>query len=164
MTKELCLLVGLLAVASNPSPYYAALGLVVGSGAGCLVLMKWGVGFLSLVLFLVYLGGMMVVFAYSAALVAEPYPEAWGSRVVVIYLVVYNTFLVLWGVQAGYEGMDFLLGVGWDVGNSEMWGVGGLLCSGGWVLLLGGWSLLLTLFVVFEVVRGHKGGGALRAV
>lgn len=40
MIIELCLLVGLLAVASNPSPYYAALGLVGGSGVGCLVLMK----------------------------------------------------------------------------------------------------------------------------
>lgn len=76
MIIELCLLVGFLAVASNPSPYYAALGLVGGSGVGCLVLIKWGVGFLSLVLFLVYLGGIIVVFAYCAALVAEPYPEA----------------------------------------------------------------------------------------
>lgn len=38
-----------------------------------------GASFLSIVLFLVYLGGIIVVFAYSAALTAEPYPEAWGS-------------------------------------------------------------------------------------
>nr|YP_009048394.1 NADH dehydrogenase subunit 6 [Rana kunyuensis]YP_010556293.1 NADH dehydrogenase subunit 6 [Rana coreana]AHG53822.1 NADH dehydrogenase subunit 6 [Rana kunyuensis]AJO99991.1 NADH dehydrogenase subunit 6 [Rana coreana]UYR96395.1 NADH dehydrogenase subunit 6 [Rana coreana] len=164
MITELCLLLGLLAVASNPSPYYAALGLVGGAGAGCLFLMKWGVSFLPLVLFLVYLGGMMVVFAYCAALVAEPYPEAWGSRVVVIYLVVYNLLLVWWGLQTEYGGMDVLLGPGWQVGSNEWWGVGGMLCSGGWILLFGGWGLLLTLFVVFEVVRGHKGGGALRAV
>lgn len=74
--KEMCLLVGLLGVASNPSPYFGALGLVVGAGAGCWVLGAGGVSFLALVLLLVYLGGMMVVFAYSAALVAEPYPEA----------------------------------------------------------------------------------------
>nr|UGO88980.1 NADH dehydrogenase subunit 6 [Rana wuyiensis] len=165
MIMELCLLVGFLAVASNPSPYYAALGLVGGSGVGCLVLMKWGVGFLSLVLFLVYLGGMMVVFAYCAALVAEPYPEAWGSRGVMIYLVVYNLMLVLWWVQVEHGEVKVLSsGVGREGGNSEWWGVGDMLCSGGWVLLFGGWGLLLTLFVALEVVRGHKGGGALRAV
>lgn len=30
---------------------------------------------MSLVLFLIYLGGMLVVFAYSVALAADPYPE-----------------------------------------------------------------------------------------
>lgn len=67
---------GLVAVASNPSPYFAALGLVVVAGVGCGVLVGHGGPFLSLVLFLIYLGGMLVVFAYSAALAAEPYPES----------------------------------------------------------------------------------------
>jgi len=70
------LVLGLVAVASNPSPYFAALGLVVVSGMGCGVLIGHGGSFLSLVLFLIYLGGMLVVFAYSAALAAEPYPES----------------------------------------------------------------------------------------
>ena len=70
------LVLGLVAVASNPSPYFAALGLVVVSGMGCGVLVGHGGSFLSLVLFLIYLGGMLVVFAYSAALAAEPYPES----------------------------------------------------------------------------------------
>lgn len=70
------LVIGLLAVASNPSPYFAAFGLVVVSGLGCGVLLGHGGSFLSLVLFLIYLGGMLVVFAYSAALAAEPYPES----------------------------------------------------------------------------------------
>nr|YP_004327613.1 NADH dehydrogenase subunit 6 [Odorrana ishikawae]BAJ10924.1 NADH dehydrogenase subunit 6 [Odorrana ishikawae] len=166
MMVELCLLVGLLAVASNPSPYYAALGLVWGSGMGCLVLVKGGVNFLSLVLFLIYLGGMMVVFAYCAALVAEPYPEAWGSRVVIGYLVTYNVLLlILWGVLAEHGEMKVLSeGGGWGVGHKEWWGVGDMLDNGGGILFLGGWTLLLTLFVVLEVVRGHKWGGALRVV
>ena len=70
------LVLGLVAVASNPSPYFAALGLVVVSGMGGGVLIGHGGSFLSLVLFLIYLGGMLVVFAYSAALAAEPYPES----------------------------------------------------------------------------------------
>lgn len=70
------LVLGLAAVASNPSPYFAALGLVVVAGMGCGVLVGYGGSFLSLILFLIYLGGMLVVFAYSAALAAEPYPES----------------------------------------------------------------------------------------
>lgn len=70
------LVLGLVAVASNPSPYFAALGLVVVGGLGCGVLVGHGGHFLSLVLFLIYLGGILVVFAYSAALAAEPYPES----------------------------------------------------------------------------------------
>lgn len=69
------LVIGLAAVASNPSPYFAALGLVVVAGIGCGVLVGHGGSFLSLILFLIYLGGILVVFAYSAALAAEPYPE-----------------------------------------------------------------------------------------
>lgn len=108
---EVCLVIGFLAVASNPSPYYAALGLVIAAGAGCLILAGGGVTFLCLVLFLVYLGGMMVVFAYSAALVADPYPEAWGGEEVKLYLVAYSILLGLWilvndklgWVEEGYE-------------------------------------------------------------
>lgn len=70
------LVLGLVAVASNPSPYFAALGLVVVAGLGCGILVGHGGHFLSLILFLIYLGGMLVVFAYSAALAAEPYPES----------------------------------------------------------------------------------------
>lgn len=73
------LVLGLVGVASNPSPYFAALGLVVVAGVGCGVLVGNGGCFLSLVLFLIYLGGMLVVFAYSAAMAAELYPEGWGS-------------------------------------------------------------------------------------
>lgn len=85
----IALVVGLVAVASNPTPYFAALGLVVAAGVGCGVLVGHGGSFLSLVLFLIYLGGMLVVFAYSAALAAEPFPEAWGSRSVLGYVSVY---------------------------------------------------------------------------
>jgi len=74
------LVFGLIVIASNPSPYFGALGLVVVSGMGCGVLVGHGAPFLSLVLFLIYLGGILVVFAYSAALAAEPYPEMLGSR------------------------------------------------------------------------------------
>nr|WAB70175.1 NADH dehydrogenase subunit 6 [Osteocephalus aff. taurinus DO-2022] len=159
---EIGLIGGLLAVASNPSPYYAALGLVVSAGAGCLILMNGGASFLSLVLFLVYLGGMMVVFAYSAALVAEPYPEAWGSGGVVIYLVGYLVLLGLWWVIGGKLGGVFW-GGGVEISMGDWFGVSVMFSWGGFLLLTIGWALLLTLFAVLEVVRGHY-SGVLRAV
>lgn len=69
------IILGLVAVASNPSPFFAALGLVLAAGLGCGILVIYGGSFLSLVLFLVYLGGMLVVFAYAAALASDKYPE-----------------------------------------------------------------------------------------
>nr|YP_010176530.1 NADH dehydrogenase subunit 6 [Phrynoglossus myanhessei]QSQ72193.1 NADH dehydrogenase subunit 6 [Phrynoglossus myanhessei] len=157
MGSEMCLLLGVAVVASNPSPYYGALGLVGGAGGGCLVLMKEGVSFLSLVLFLVYLGGMMVVFAYCAALMAEPYPEVFGRQGMVVGLLLCCITLV--GEFMGVVEFKKTIGgnLGWDTKSEEMWGVTGLYSSGGYYLGLVGWGLLVTLFVAFEVVHGHKG-------
>lgn len=52
----ICFMLGVLAVASNPSPYYGVVGLVVASVIGCGWLVSLGVSFVSLALFLVYLG------------------------------------------------------------------------------------------------------------
>lgn len=56
------------------SPYFSALGLVVVSVSGCINLSLFGSSFISLVLLLVYMGGMLVVFAYSRAISAERFP------------------------------------------------------------------------------------------
>nr|WMN13937.1 NADH dehydrogenase subunit 6 [Glyptocephalus zachirus]WNH38287.1 NADH dehydrogenase subunit 6 [Glyptocephalus zachirus] len=162
------LVLGLVAVASNPSPYFAALGLVVVAGMGCGVLVGHGGPFLSLVLFLIYLGGMLVVFAYSAALAAEPYPESWGSWSVMVYGVVYMGGVMLvsglfWG--GWYESSWVLadeLGE-FSVFRGDVGGVALMYSSGGWLLIISAWVLLLTLFVVLELTRGMS-RGALRAV
>lgn len=67
------LLIAVIILASNPSPIYGALAVVLFSGMSSGVLVFHDSQFLSLSLFLIYLGGIMVVFAYSAALSCEPY-------------------------------------------------------------------------------------------
>nr|WNH37421.1 NADH dehydrogenase subunit 6 [Scopelogadus bispinosus] len=162
------LVLGLIAVASNPSPYFAALGLVVVAGLGCGLLVGHGGPFLSLVLFLIYLGGMLVVFAYSAALAAEPYPEGWGSRSVVGYVMVYcvGVFLVsgcFWGgwYEASWVPVDDLKE--FSVFRGDAGGVALMYSLGGGMLIISAWVLLLALFVVLELTRGLS-RGALRAV
>nr|WNH37523.1 NADH dehydrogenase subunit 6 [Fundulus majalis] len=162
------LVVGLAAVASNPSPYFAALGLVVVAGVGCVVLIWNGGGFLSLILFLIYLGGMLVVFAYSAALAAEPYPEGWGSWPVLGLMLGYMTGVgsigVLvknsWYVESWKTCDEF---GGMQAGRGDEGGVATLYSWGGYMLFMGAWVLLLSLFVILELTRGMS-RGTLRAV
>nr|YP_010580903.1 NADH dehydrogenase subunit 6 [Sarcocheilichthys caobangensis]UZT27088.1 NADH dehydrogenase subunit 6 [Sarcocheilichthys caobangensis] len=162
------LILGLIAVASNPTPYFAALGLVVAAGVGCGVLVGSGGSFLSLVLFLIYLGGMLVVFAYSAALAAEPFPEAWGNRSVAGYVLVYSLGVVLmagvfWG---GWYGGSWVIVDGlkeFSMLRGDVGGVAMMYSMGGVMLIICAWVLLLTLLVVLELTRGLS-RGTLRAV
>nr|YP_004465291.1 NADH dehydrogenase subunit 6 [Microdevario nanus]BAK23080.1 NADH dehydrogenase subunit 6 [Microdevario nanus] len=173
MTYYLCfllvvLVLGMVAVASNPTPYFAVLGLVLVAGVGCGVLVNCGGSFLSLILFLIYLGGMLVVFAYSAALAAEPFPEALGDRFVVIRGVVYVLVVGMVGgfLWSGwYEGS--LMAIDglkeFSVMRGDIGGVAMMYSMGGKMLVICAWVLLLTLFVVLEVTRGLS-YGVLRAV
>nr|QDX10477.1 NADH dehydrogenase subunit 6 [Phylloscopus griseolus] len=164
---SLCFVLGGLAVASNPSPYYGVLGLVVASVAGCGWLVSLGVSFVSLVLVMVYLGGMLVVFVYSVSLAADPHPEAWADWGVVGYglgmgLVVGGgavmggmSEVLVEGGTVDNAGLSFVRLGGGGVAGRDSWGAG--------VFVIGGWGLLLTLFVVLELVRGLS-RGAIRAV
>nr|BAO50268.1 NADH dehydrogenase subunit 6 [Sperata seenghala] len=162
----LSLVVGLVGVASNPAPYFAALGLAMAAGVGCGILVGHGGSLIGLMLFLIYLGGMLVVFAYSAALAAEPFPETWGAGSVKIYALTYmlGVGVVLWWFWSGYGGWvvvdefkEFFVVRG-DVG-----GVSLMYSVGGGMLIMCAWVLLLCLFVVLELTRGLS-RGALRAI
>nr|YP_004717857.1 NADH dehydrogenase subunit 6 [Duringlanis perugiae]BAK42561.1 NADH dehydrogenase subunit 6 [Duringlanis perugiae] len=163
----LCFVVGLVGVASNPAPYFAALGLAVAAGVGCGILVGHGGSLVGLMLFLIYLGGMLVVFAYSAALAAEPFPETWGAGSVKMYVLVY-----LLGVGAAVVWFWSGLGGHWVVVDEfkeffvvrgDVGGVSLMYSAGGGMLVVCAWVLLLCLFVVLELTRGLS-RGALRAV
>nr|WDE78026.1 NADH dehydrogenase subunit 6 [Sphyrapicus varius] len=163
-----CFVLGGLAVASNPSPHYGVVGLVLASVVGCGWLVSLGVSFVALVLFMVYLGGMLVVFVYSVALAADPFPEAWGDWRVLGHGAGLIGVLVA-GMVIGGVGGCFKLGV-WTVDSggaifirSDFSGVAMFYSWGGGMFLVAGWGLLLTLFVVLELVRGLS-CGAIRAV
>nr|YP_010759045.1 NADH dehydrogenase subunit 6 [Gymnothorax nudivomer]WEX31955.1 NADH dehydrogenase subunit 6 [Gymnothorax nudivomer]WNH23244.1 NADH dehydrogenase subunit 6 [Gymnothorax nudivomer] len=161
------LVLGILGVASNPAPYFAALGLVLAAGGGCGMLVGYGGSFVSLVLFLIYLGGMLVVFAYSAALAAEPYPESWGDWSVLGYVVGYGALCIV-GAVLCVEGAGVHCFVvdefhGLSVLRGDFGGVSYIYHLGGEMLMICGWALLLTLFVVLELSRGGE-RGALRSI
>nr|WNH20853.1 NADH dehydrogenase subunit 6 [Ophichthus polyophthalmus] len=161
------LVAGVMVVASNPAPYFAALGLVVAAAGGCGVLASYGGTFVSLVLFLIYLGGMLVVFAYSAALAADPYPEGLGEWSVLARVA--GCFLIIFiGILMGGGRSDYYCGVvdefrDFSALRGDFSGVSYMYYLGGGMLAVSGWALLLTLFVVLELTRGRS-RGALRAI
>nr|BCO16605.1 NADH dehydrogenase subunit 6 [Goniurosaurus splendens] len=161
-----CFVLGVIGVASNPSPYFGAVGLVLVAASGCGVLVGLGCSFISLVLFLIYLGGMLVVFAYSIALAADMYPETWWDSSIIIYVAGYSVLVFVLGVVFMDCGLVSMLTVDscglFDI-RLDFSGVVLLYLDGGSVLLLCGVGLLLALFVVLELTRGVA-RGALRVV
>nr|YP_010305179.1 NADH dehydrogenase subunit 6 [Hipposideros cervinus]ULT46744.1 NADH dehydrogenase subunit 6 [Hipposideros cervinus]ULT46796.1 NADH dehydrogenase subunit 6 [Hipposideros cervinus] len=153
---------------SKPSPIYGGLGLIVSGGVGCGIVMSFGGSFLGLMVFLIYLGGMLVVFGYTTAMATEQYPEVWVSNKVVLGSFVFGLVMEMvfvlgvlngdgFGVLFGFSDMgDWVI---YDVGDSgvvskEVVGVAALYSYGVWLVVVTGWSLLMAVVVVMEVTRG----------
>lgn len=73
---------------SKPSPIYGGVGLIVSGGIGCGIVLNYGGSFLGLIVFLIYLGGMLVVFGYTTAMAIEEYPEVWSSNTTVLLTLI----------------------------------------------------------------------------
>lgn len=159
----LTIVVGLAAVTAHPSPYFGSLSLVAVSGASCVVLMGYGGTFLSLIIFLVYLGGILVVFAYTTALAADSFPfiltypgvlKYWSLYVLAsaVCFIKYSSMEVFSGWDLFYEFESF------GVSEPDARGMAFIYSDVGALLIISGWILLLTLFVVLELTRGHSRG------
>nr|YP_010455580.1 NADH dehydrogenase subunit 6 [Platyrrhinus matapalensis]UUA63211.1 NADH dehydrogenase subunit 6 [Platyrrhinus matapalensis] len=153
---------------SKPSPIYGGLGLIVSGGAGCGIVMSFNGSFLGLMVFLIYLGGMLVVFGYTTAMATELYPEVWvssktvlGSFIVGVVMEFILVCVMLGGVELEadleFNGLgDWVISDESDLGfiSKEVVGVAGLYSYGSWLVVVTGWALLVAVMVVMEVTRG----------
>nr|QAB45603.1 NADH dehydrogenase subunit 6 [Dremomys lokriah] len=160
---------GFVGFSSKPSPIYGGLGLIVSGGVGCGIVLYFGGSFLGLMVFLIYLGGMLVVFGYTTAMATEEYPETWGSGVVmwgVLLLgLLMEMLIVLLSVL--YDEVEVVI----EFNNLEEWvmfdgdelgliredsmGVAALYSYGSWLMVVAGWSLFVSIFIVIEITRGN---------
>nr|YP_009344353.1 NADH dehydrogenase subunit 6 [Temnopleurus reevesii]APT42121.1 NADH dehydrogenase subunit 6 [Temnopleurus reevesii] len=132
------------------SPYFSALGLVIVSVSGCVILSLMGGSFISLVLLLVYMGGMLVVFAYSSAISAERFPtvnnlgEVGGLSILLSSWVFlsFDNFQNLGNVYFCLISGESLLG------SSTFYNSGGVL------VILGVFVLLVALVGALIISRG----------
>nr|AIG22991.1 NADH dehydrogenase subunit 6 [Cercartetus concinnus] len=155
---SLLLVFGFVAFASKPSPVYGGLSLVVSGGLGCAIVVSLEDTFLGLIVFLIYLGGMLVVFGYTAAMATEEYPESWIGNVVALSMLLFALVVELvWYNMSGevevMTAVDLFDTVGEYCIGQDYSGVSLLYGCGGWALVLLGWILFITIFIVLEVVR-----------
>nr|QXQ00043.1 NADH dehydrogenase subunit 6 [Holothuria fuscogilva] len=146
----LLLLLGSTLVFYSLSPYYAALGLVLTSLFGCVILSCLGLSFLALLLLLIYMGGMMVVFVYSSALSADRYPVVsnLGEVFAIFFLLSLWVFFIFEDLfEFAVEGNLFIV-------LSDLNSLGALYGLGGFYLLVGGVALLVVLVVALVVSWG----------
>ncbi|YP_009445614.1 NADH dehydrogenase subunit 6 (mitochondrion) [Saccopteryx leptura] len=163
--------VGFVGFSSKPSPIYGGLGLIVSGGVGCGIVISFDGPFLGLMVFLIYLGGMLVVFGYTTAMATEQYPEVWVSNKTVlgslitgllmeaglIVSVVMNEGVELEMILKFNDMGDWVI---YDTGDSgffskEIMGVAGLYSYGTWLVVVTGWSLLIGVVVIMEITRGN---------
>nr|YP_009340704.1 NADH dehydrogenase subunit 6 [Typhlomys cinereus]APQ47846.1 NADH dehydrogenase subunit 6 [Typhlomys cinereus] len=160
---------GFVGVTSKPSPIYGGVGLIVSGAIGCGMVLLYGGSYLGLMVFLIYLGGMLVVFGYTTAMATEEYPDTWGSNKFVSGLMLVGLFMelayMMWLLYM--EGVDMVVGFddmgewvvyeGEEVGVlvEDSVGVAALYSYGTWMMLVAGWSLLVTVFIVIEITRGN---------
>nr|YP_009550096.1 NADH dehydrogenase subunit 6 [Mesoplodon europaeus]AGK37855.1 NADH dehydrogenase subunit 6 [Mesoplodon europaeus]AGK37868.1 NADH dehydrogenase subunit 6 [Mesoplodon europaeus]AGK37894.1 NADH dehydrogenase subunit 6 [Mesoplodon europaeus]AGK37905.1 NADH dehydrogenase subunit 6 [Mesoplodon europaeus]AGK37920.1 NADH dehydrogenase subunit 6 [Mesoplodon europaeus] len=156
-------------VASKPSPIYGGLGLIVGGGVGCGIVLNFGGSFLGLMVFLIYLGGMLVVFGYTTAMATEQYPEVWVSNKVVLGAFLLGLavefLVVLYVLESEKVELVFEFnGLGdwviYDTGDSgffseEAMGIAALYSYGTWLVIVTGWSLFIGVVVIMEITRGN---------
>nr|YP_009870382.1 NADH dehydrogenase subunit 6 [Scaptochirus moschatus]QKJ82599.1 NADH dehydrogenase subunit 6 [Scaptochirus moschatus] len=163
------LVVSFVGFASKPSPIYGGLGLIIGGGVGCGIVLNYGGSFLGLMVFLIYLGGMLVVFGYTTAMAMEEYPEVWVSNKIVLSLFLLGMLgeLLFVGYCISDEKLEIVLNfngqgdwVIYDTGDSgffseEAMGIAALYSYGTWLVIVTGWSLVIGVLVVMEITRGN---------
>nr|WCI20118.1 NADH dehydrogenase subunit 6 [Camelus dromedarius]WCI20235.1 NADH dehydrogenase subunit 6 [Camelus dromedarius]WMV88424.1 NADH dehydrogenase subunit 6 [Camelus dromedarius]WMV88580.1 NADH dehydrogenase subunit 6 [Camelus dromedarius] len=161
--------IGFISFSSKPSPIYGGLGLIVSGGVGCMIVLNFGGSFLGLMVFLIYLGGMMVVFGYTTAMATEQYPEVWVSNKTVLGAFIFGLVVEVIMVICVLEGeeVDFVFkfnGLGdwviYDTGDfgffsEEAMGIAALYSYGTWLVIVTGWSLFIGVVVIMEVTRGN---------
>nr|QHB77739.1 NADH dehydrogenase subunit 6 [Hylomyscus walterverheyeni]QHB77752.1 NADH dehydrogenase subunit 6 [Hylomyscus walterverheyeni]QHB77765.1 NADH dehydrogenase subunit 6 [Hylomyscus walterverheyeni]QHB77778.1 NADH dehydrogenase subunit 6 [Hylomyscus walterverheyeni]QHB77817.1 NADH dehydrogenase subunit 6 [Hylomyscus walterverheyeni] len=163
---SLLFLAGCIGLALKPSPIYGGLGLIISGFVGCLIILGFGGSFLGLLVFLIYLGGMMVVFGYTTAMATEEYPETWGSSWLIFGFLVIGILVELffmWMVDywneielVNFDGLsDWMMYEVDDIGVMLEGGVGvaAMYSCVTWMMVVAGWSLFTGIFIIIEITR-----------
>nr|NP_114332.1 NADH dehydrogenase subunit 6 [Cebus albifrons]YP_010409659.1 NADH dehydrogenase subunit 6 [Cebus olivaceus]URH14401.1 NADH dehydrogenase subunit 6 [Cebus olivaceus]URH14518.1 NADH dehydrogenase subunit 6 [Cebus olivaceus]CAC37917.1 NADH subunit 6 [Cebus albifrons] len=167
---SIMLVTGFVGFSSKPSPIYGGLVLVFSGAVGCVLMLYLGGSYMGLMVFLIYLGGMMVVFGYTAAMAVDEYPETWVSSVDILGMLVLGlamevvVVLLLGGspnktveIAVNYDtvaGWMIYEGEGPGLIREDPAGAAALYDYGVWVVLVTCWALFMGMHIAIELTRG----------
>nr|AHV78304.1 NADH dehydrogenase subunit 6 [Lycodon ruhstrati] len=139
-------------------PYQGVIALMGVSFFCCVFMVFLGRTFAALVMYIVYLGGLVVVFGYCVSVEKDGGVSGVGG---VKYSIAFMFFLlvVLWWLLVGEMGGS-LVYVNWgDLVCLEVNGAGVFYFSGGVGLVVCSWGLLVVLFSILVVLSWSRLGG-----
>nr|YP_010409984.1 NADH dehydrogenase subunit 6 [Ateles chamek]YP_010410010.1 NADH dehydrogenase subunit 6 [Ateles marginatus]URH15363.1 NADH dehydrogenase subunit 6 [Ateles chamek]URH15389.1 NADH dehydrogenase subunit 6 [Ateles marginatus]URH15480.1 NADH dehydrogenase subunit 6 [Ateles chamek] len=167
---SIMLVMGFVGFSSKPSPIYGGLVLIFSGAVGCAITLYFGGSYVGLMVFLIYLGGMMVVFGYTAAMAIDEHPETWVSSIDILGIFMLGlmmevVMIVLLGGDPNKTveiGVNYKTVSSWMVYESEgpgliredPTGASALYSYGVWVALVTCWALFMGMHIVIELTRG----------
>lgn len=162
-------MIGFISFSSKPSPIYGGFGLIISGCFGCGLVLSCEGSFLGLLVFLIYLGGILVVFGYTAAIAIEEYPEVWSSNKILLGSLLlgcvceflFIAYVIVDDNYGLYHALELDGGGDWvifDTGNSgffseEIIGVTALYSYGSWLVVVSGLSLVFCVIIIMEITR-----------
>nr|YP_008379045.1 NADH dehydrogenase subunit 6 [Leontopithecus rosalia]YP_009489723.1 NADH dehydrogenase subunit 6 [Leontopithecus chrysopygus]AGM47539.1 NADH dehydrogenase subunit 6 [Leontopithecus rosalia]AWH02155.1 NADH dehydrogenase subunit 6 [Leontopithecus chrysopygus]QXN53108.1 NADH dehydrogenase subunit 6 [Leontopithecus rosalia] len=167
---SIILVMGFVGFSSKPSPIYGGLVLIFSGAVGCAITLYFGGSYMGLMVFLIYLGGMMVVFGYTAAMAIDEHPETWISSVDILGIFVLGLMmemmmvLLLGGdpvktveITVNYKTVASWMiyeGEGPGLIREDPTGAAALYNYGVWVVVVTCWALFMGMHIAIELTRG----------
>nr|YP_010163950.1 NADH dehydrogenase subunit 6 [Gonyosoma frenatum]QRK25754.1 NADH dehydrogenase subunit 6 [Gonyosoma frenatum] len=137
-------------------PYQGVIALMGVSFFCCVFMVVLGQTFVALVMYIVYLGGLVVIFGYCVSVEKSSVSVigvSWFKCFVVFVFVV-----IWWWLFGGVDGL--LVYTNWeDLVCLEMNGGGVFYFSGGVGLIVCSWGLLVVLFSILVILSWSRLGG-----
>nr|YP_010990135.1 NADH dehydrogenase subunit 6 [Bungarus multicinctus]ACB36663.1 NADH dehydrogenase subunit 6 [Bungarus multicinctus]WOV69010.1 NADH dehydrogenase subunit 6 [Bungarus multicinctus] len=135
-------------------PYQGVIALMGVSFSCCMLMVLLGRTFAALVMYIVYLGGLVVVFGYCVSVEKggkESFKVSWSSYLVFLIVVLVSLYSDFGGLltYSDWENMACM----------EINGGAVFYCSGGVGLVVCSWGLLVVLFSVLVILGWSRLGG-----
>ncbi|KAK9390883.1 NADH dehydrogenase subunit 6 (mitochondrion) [Crotalus adamanteus] len=154
-------LFGVIVLSSVIVPYQGVVSLMGISFFCCVAMVIMGRTYAALVMYIVYLGGLIVVFGYCVSVekggeVVAGVGGLWCFLVLIGAGVVVGVLMLIFGGA----GQGLLVYSGWEEGLClEVNGYGVFYCDGGMGLVVCAWGLVVVLFSVLVILGWTRLGG-----
>nr|YP_001434512.1 NADH dehydrogenase subunit 6 [Pantherophis slowinskii]ABF29858.1 NADH dehydrogenase subunit 6 [Pantherophis slowinskii] len=138
-------------------PYQGVIALMGVSFFCCIFMVALGRTFAALVMYIVYLGGLVVIFGYCVSVEKDSVVlKTSGVKSFIIFMFV--LFVILWLLVGGVGGL--LVYTNWeDLVCLEVNGGSVFYFSGGVGLIVCSWGLLVVLFSILVILGWSRLGG-----